>query len=364
MKIAICMLLLCWFPASAQNLLMNEGFEEENICTEYIKNCAPEGWISTSLVANYYFDDAPHAHGGQHFTGLLFRSSPVKPYVYLRSRLLCGLRAGAFYRLRFYVRSEQSFLDSIGFAFFDRDILFDRTRQRNYTPLAVAGTQVSPTRKGQWQLVEFEIQATGTEQFLVLGDFQRNPRTFSGRPDLFDSYYFFLDDISLEPVNSAEKLCDDASRIREEEYAMDVRHGMLDKIMYRNSRKPPVIEPLSKTVLQRIDTLVIPDVLFATASFALTAEASGVLDSFSRRVTGLRLDSMVVEGHTDSIGSVALNERLSINRAGAVAAYLQPSVALPIITRGLASTRPVADNRTPAGRRQNRRVEIYLYIRD
>ena len=55
-------ILICFFssPAVAQNLLMNEGFEEENICTEFIKNCAPEGWISTSLTSNYYFDDVKH----------------------------------------------------------------------------------------------------------------------------------------------------------------------------------------------------------------------------------------------------------------------------------------------------------------
>ena len=59
----------------AQNLLMNGGFEEENICTEYEKNCAPEGWISTSLYADYYFDDAPNAFEGNHFVGLVLSNA-------------------------------------------------------------------------------------------------------------------------------------------------------------------------------------------------------------------------------------------------------------------------------------------------
>ena len=42
---------------SGQNLISNPGFEDENICTEYNKNCAPEGWIAVSLYANYYFDE-------------------------------------------------------------------------------------------------------------------------------------------------------------------------------------------------------------------------------------------------------------------------------------------------------------------
>ena len=119
-----------------------------------------------------------------------------------------------------------------------------------------------------------------------------------------------------------------------------------------------------RTVVQRIDTLIIPDVLFATNSFVLNADANRLLDSFARSSAGLKIDSLVVEGHTDSTGSIAANKQLALNRAGSVSSYLQQYFHTAIRTRGWASERPVGDNRTREGRRKNRRVEIYLYIHE
>jgi outer membrane protein OmpA-like peptidoglycan-associated protein len=73
---------------------------------------------------------------------------------------------------------------------------------------------------------------------------------------------------------------------------------------------------------------------------------------------------MIVEGHTDSIGKLAYNETLSLNRATSVKNYLCGKVALleaRTTTRGFAFLRPVASNKTPQGRQMNRRVEIILY---
>jgi len=86
-----------------------------------------------------------------------------------------------------------------------------------------------------------------------------------------------------------------------------------------------------------------------------------MLDSFASKSSALTIDSLIVEGHTDSTGSLLLNQKLSQNRAFAVASYLQPYFKPVIITRGWASEKPVTDNNLPAGRQRNRRVEIYLY---
>jgi OOP family OmpA-OmpF porin len=69
---------------------------------------------------------------------------------------------------------------------------------------------------------------------------------------------------------------------------------------------------------------------------------------------------VMVEGHTDSVGSDAYNQKLSERRANAVEAYLvrQGIDASRIDTRGYGETRPVATNSTAAGRAQNRRAEI------
>jgi outer membrane protein OmpA-like peptidoglycan-associated protein len=76
---------------------------------------------------------------------------------------------------------------------------------------------------------------------------------------------------------------------------------------------------------------------------------------------------MIVEGHTDSIGKLAYNETLSLDRANSVRDYLSKRVeglVQKTVTRGFAYLRPVASNKTPKGRQQNRRVEIFVYRRE
>jgi choice-of-anchor C domain-containing protein len=70
-----------------------------------------------------------------------------------------------------------------------------------------------------------------------------------------------------------------------------------------------------------------------------------------------------IEGHTDSVGTRARNERLSLARAEAVKRWLVvngPVAESRMTTRGFGPTRPVAANRTAEGRQQNRRVEVRL----
>jgi len=71
---------------------------------------------------------------------------------------------------------------------------------------------------------------------------------------------------------------------------------------------------------------------------------------------------LVIEGHTDNTGKKKNNQKLSEDRAQSVIAYLTSAgVASRRMTgRGYADDRPVADNATEAGRKQNRRVEVQI----
>ena len=93
MRFLACIIFL--FPAYGytQNLLVNPGFEEENICSEYKVNCAPEGWIYTVPSFIYYYKDVALAHEGSRFISLIAGHSE-KPFyrTFVRSRLLCALQ--------------------------------------------------------------------------------------------------------------------------------------------------------------------------------------------------------------------------------------------------------------------------------
>ena len=135
-------------------------------------------------------------------------------------------------------------------------------------------------------------------------------------------------------------------------------------------KNTPVVLPLpptKMTVVQRVDTLVIPDIFFATASYELSPKSYNLLDSFANKLTTAAIDSVVIEGHTDSVGKLSYNISLSLNRSVSVKKYLSdkvPGLQNKTTTRGYAFARPVATNRTPQGRQKNRRVEIFVYRRE
>lgn len=106
----------------------------------------------------------------------------------------------------------------------------------------------------------------------------------------------------------------------------------------------------------------IGDVNFDTGKFAIKPEARERL----ARVSGILIATpglkVTIEGHTDSVGSDELNQRLSEQRADSVRQYLLES-GFPsdsITAKGFGKNRPVGDNATAAGRQQNRRVELIV----
>jgi OOP family OmpA-OmpF porin len=84
------------------------------------------------------------------------------------------------------------------------------------------------------------------------------------------------------------------------------------------------------------------------------------LDDLVGKVKGINLEVIIAVGHTDSVGSDAYNQKLSVRRAEAVKAYLVSKGIEKnrIYTEGKGEKQPVADNKTKEGRTKNRRVEI------
>lgn len=108
--------------------------------------------------------------------------------------------------------------------------------------------------------------------------------------------------------------------------------------------------------------MMVPDVLFETASARLTSVARERLARVSGILAAQPDLDIAIEGHTDSVGDDERNQRLSERRAQEVFAYLVqqkiPQASMDVAAFG--ETRPIAPNDTPAGRQQNRRVEVVV----
>ena len=104
------------------------------------------------------------------------------------------------------------------------------------------------------------------------------------------------------------------------------------------------------------------DAFFDFDKTALKPEGKAKLDDLADKVKGLNLEVVIAVGHTDSVGSDAYNEKLSVKHSEAVKAYLADKGidASKIYTEGKGEKQPVADNKSADGRAQNRRVEITL----
>lgn len=375
----VCLIasIVCSFQVVAQNLVPNGGFEEENICIEYNKNCAPEAWIASSLWANYYFLQAGKGFEGTHFVGLTAGSLlKTGSRNFVRTRLLCGMRPGNQYELTFYVRSFNRVLDSVGVYFSEGDFLFEKRSYKEIQPQLWVTNSLDTLQQDPsiWQKVRFIYTARGDEGYITIGCFNHKDPVLKGRPDFQRDYFFFLDAVSLVPVDKQEKLCAGADSVKKEIYLESMRHEMLSRYVFTRRKYTQVINPLPKTTIkppviqkQRIDTLIIPDIFFATASYQLSPKSHGLLDSFSLKLRSYKVDSVVIEGHTDSVGKLEYNTALSQNRSNAVKEYIAAKVGevkYPFTTRGFAYIKPVATNKTPAGRQKNRRVELYVYRKE
>lgn len=102
------------------------------------------------------------------------------------------------------------------------------------------------------------------------------------------------------------------------------------------------------------------DAFFDFDKAVLKPEGKAKLDDLMSKVKAINLEVIIAVGHTDSVGSDAYNQKLSVKRAEAVKAYLvsKGMEKNRVYTEGKGEKQPVADNKTKEGRAKNRRVEI------
>jgi OOP family OmpA-OmpF porin len=137
--------------------------------------------------------------------------------------------------------------------------------------------------------------------------------------------------------------------------------------------EPPAAAPLAPAAPVEVVPLPAPAPVPVSEKVSFAAEAlfdfdkshvkpegKAALDDLLAKLAGMNTEVMVTVGHTDSVGSDAYNQRLSLRRAEAVKAYIVSKGidATRVYTEGKGESQPVADNNTAEGRAKNRRVTV------
>lgn len=138
--------------------------------------------------------------------------------------------------------------------------------------------------------------------------------------------------------------------------------------MHSPSAAEPAKDPADTRELCRrvFDAIGQPNITFGLQGHVLRTSAYAALDRVIDFARNCPQGTIVIVGHSDSIGDEAFNLEISRKRAASVADYLRrggvPAARLQIVGRG--SSKPVADNGTRSGRAKNRRIELRLEARE
>jgi len=350
---------VCIQNAVAQNLVKNPSFETFINCPKKLGNLADDvsNWATPTEGSTDYFNGCSQAMGtpknfngeqpanfGVGYVGFYFYA-PDDYREYIQATLGQTLIRGELYTVSFYL----SLAERSDYAIKEFGIQFTEN------PLAVATTKNLSRRhrskisgdtsnfleivqddfyadKEEWMLVEKEFRANGTENYMLIGNFQNNDRTQKLRTkrNITKGAYYYLDMVSVVPLNSKVHLAG-ANLVDGKSFQLDSIHTFKN-ILFRFDTAE--LLPKSKTELDEIEAYL------------------------SLRAT-LKIE---ISGHTDAMGNKKYNKLLSENRAKAVARYLMEKGidSTRISYQGFGSEEPLMQNATSVGRQSNRRVEFRI----
>ena len=158
------------------------------------------------------------------------------------------------------------------------------------------------------------------------------------------------------------------ARVGPVEANMERVAGQMDELYAVAAEARAEVKAVNERVsaLDDYDVQETVSVTFRINSAILSPEAKAQLDELAVKANGAKAYMIEVAGHTDSTGSDAKNFRLSRQRADAVVQYLAVTHKIPlrrfVTPMGYGKTDAVADNTSPTGRSQNRRVDVKMIV--
>jgi outer membrane protein OmpA-like peptidoglycan-associated protein len=360
------------FAGFSQNLVVNTGFEERNICIEYGVKCAPEGWFFLPRYARM----SPVEDDSNHYE-LLTMGDPDRPFSvgnFVYTKILCPLVAGVKYQLKARINTG-----GVDFDYLDiwTGPMEPWRGRYNFSAIKPSYTilpdSVSKGNIKHWRDIAYTFTARGGERFLLLGNISQKPlengKKKAKKKEIIE---YGIDDISLYATHPTLPKCVEYEAIKDQVYRNDYRHPgkwvddiELDSNLLPKPKKDTVVAaPPIKINPPKTDTLIIPDVLFKFDKSDLNPKFISRLDSFVLAIRSRKYDKLLVAGHTDNYGTDEYNMRLSQDRANTIRNYLLDKLKISkdiIEARGFGESQPRTSNVTAEGRQLNRRVEIIIF---
>lgn len=361
------------------NLVTNPGFEdvERTYCawtTDAAKfNAAVVGWSSPTQTTPDHFsttlDPECWAHPKKHSGGKQTTrnggamvgiktygkgNTPTYWHEYVQAELREPLQAGVRYIAEYWVlravRSNEA-SNNIGMLFQESPI-----STRDCLPLHIT-PQVNEEKvvKGGWHKVRGVFDATGTERFVLIGNFYGDDATVHERQAQGErGAYYFIDDVNVRVAPPGTAL----TAKPKESMPPPPRPVVPDHV----SSTTVDIHQVEPTVGTRVR---LDNVQFAFDKADLLPGYERELDKLVDLMTDFPFLRVEIEGHTDDQGSDAYNLKLSDDRAKAVVDYLlKKKVEVSRLSwKGYGESKPLAPNDSEANRAVNRRVEFRIIER-
>jgi outer membrane protein OmpA-like peptidoglycan-associated protein len=365
---------------SAQtNLLLNGGFEEVNTCTEYKSECGVEAWFYLKDVkARMLANEENTGQLGNNSFGIFFNWQGFTGFYPVIGTLLpCYLQKGKTYTFKGTLSASlhTQLILQPGICLGNKFYVPGRSFSQSLHPDTIR--QLRPLPSPGLFGFEYSFIATGEERYLSFGTYIREDSSGAKKKLIgIQTVQLMLDNFTLEPSDPEEGFCDAYSIHKDAIYQYDYRHREMDYSLFGKGElaiKLPVSDGLAFTrkmdppaPVPFSDTLLLGDLLFDFNKALLRADALQVLENYFRKKDPMEIDSLLIEGHTDSVGSDQRNIILSTQRCESVKTWLtsywkENTPMLKINPFG--RSRPVADNQTAAGRALNRRVELIIFRR-
>ncbi len=374
------LLFACHFnDLSAQtNLLLNGGFEDINICTEYNAECGVEAWfylkdVKVEMLSN---DEKVPSLGNNSF-GLFYTWSGYTGFTPVIGTILpCRLQKDLRYIFRGMLKAKLNgrLILKPGVALGTKFYVPKRPFSAGMHPDSI--TELKPVPGTGYYQFEYSFIANGTEKYLTFGtyieeDTVSGKRTFIG----VQSISLTLDNFELVPSGRYEAACEDFTKNKELIYNYNFRHKEMDYSLFGTGELSINLDQVDSNYITQIkeppparlkpDTLKLGEVFFDFNKANLKPEALKILDAFFiKSGTSPSIDSIYVEGHTDSIGSDSRNLELSLQRCESIRHWLIQNniiAATAMQVHPFGKSKPIASNSTSQGRAMNRRVEMIVF---